>query len=231
MNNKAASQFDIQEQVSSVVNTMISVITNPAGFYKQMSRTGGFVEPLIFMVAMGIVGAVLQIPLSFFHLGMAGSFGMALAYIIIMPIGVVIGGFVGGAILMLIWKVMGSQENYETCFRCFAYATAISPITNLLNLIPYLGPVIGLAWMTFVLVAASVEVHDLQLKASWIVFGAIAAILALMSISAQYSARKFTSEMQGIGKQLGDIDKMSPEEAGRKMGEFLKGMEKGAGKQ
>jgi hypothetical protein len=231
MNNRAASQFDIQEQVSSVVNTMISVITNPAGFYKQMSRTGGFVEPLIFMVAMGIIGAVLQIPLSFFHLGMAGSFGMALAYIIIMPIGVIIGGFVGGAILMLVWKVMGSQENYETCFRCFAYATAISPITNLLHLIPYLGPVIGLAWMTYLLVAASVEVHDLQPKASWIVFGAIAGILALMSISAQYSARKFTSEMQGIGKKLGDIDKMSPEEAGKKMGEFLKGMEKGAGKQ
>jgi hypothetical protein len=231
MDNRPAPQFDIQEQISSVVNTMISVITNPAGFYKQMSRTGGFVEPIIFMVAMGIIGAVLQIPLSFFHLGMAGSFGMALAYIIIMPIGVIIGGFVGGAILMLIWKVMGSREDYEACFRCFAYATAISPITNLLHVIPYLGPVIGLAWMTYLLVTASVEVHELQPKASWIVFGAIAGILALMSISTQYSARKFTTEMQGIGKKLGDIDKMSPEEAGRKMGEFLKGMEKGAGKQ
>ncbi len=233
MDNRAASQFDIQGQISSVVNTMISVITNPAGFYGQMSRTGGFVEPLIFMVAMGIVGAVLQIPLSFFHLGMAGSFGMALAYIILMPIGVVIGGFVGGAILMLVWKVMGSHEDYESCFRCFAYATAISPITNLLHLIPYLGPIIGLAWMTYLLVTASVYVHDLQAKPSWIVFGAIAGILALANISMQYSARKITKSMsmEGINKTLGDIDKMSPEEAGRKMGEFLKGMEKGAGKQ
>ncbi|HBD07883.1 MAG TPA: hypothetical protein DCZ69_06445 [Syntrophobacteraceae bacterium] len=231
MDNRAASQFDLQGQVSSVVNTMVSVITNPAGFYRGMSRTGGFVDPLIFMVAMGIVGAVLQIPLSFFHLGMAGSFGMALAYIILMPIGVIIGGFVGGAILMLVWKVMGSQENYETCFRCFAYATAISPITNFLHVIPYLGPIIGLAWMTYLLVTASVEVHELQAKASWIVFGVIAGILALMSLSAQYSARKLTKQMEGMQKTFGNIDQMSPEEAGKKVGEFLKGMEKGAGKQ
>jgi len=231
MDNRAASQFDLQGQVSSVVNTMVSVITNPAGFYRGMSRTGGFVDPLIFMVAMGIVGAVLQIPLSFFHLGMAGSFGMALAYIILMPIGVIIGGFVGGAILMLVWKVMGSQENYETCFRCFAYATAISPITNFLHVIPYLGPIIGLAWMTYLLVTASVEVHELQAKASWIVFGVIAGILALMSLSAQYFARKLTKQMEGMQKTFGNIDQMSPEEAGKKVGEFLKGMEKGAGKQ
>ncbi|HAA03649.1 MAG TPA: hypothetical protein DCE18_09785 [Syntrophobacteraceae bacterium] len=231
MDNRAASQFDLQGQVSSVVNTMVSVITNPAGFYRGMSRTGGFVDPLIFMVAMGIVGAVLQIPLSFFHLGMAGSFGMALAYIILMPIGVIIGGFVGGAILMLVWKVMGSQENYETCFRCFAYATAISPITNFLHVIPYLGPIIGLAWMTYLLVTASVEVHELQAKASWIVFGVIAGILALMSLSAQYLTRKLTKQMEGMQKTFGNIDQMSPEEAGKKVGEFLKGMEKGAGKQ
>lgn len=231
MDNRSASQFDLQGQVSSVISDMIAVITNPAAFYRQMPRTGGFVDPLIFMVAMGIVGAILQIPLSLFHLGMAGSFGMALAYIILMPIMITIFGFIGAAILMVIWKLMGSKENYETAYRCAAYMTAISPITSLLNAIPYLGPIIGLAWMTYLLVTASVEVHALLPKPSWIVFGILAAIMAVMSISAQYAARKLTSSMQNINIDTGTTEQMSPEEAGKKMGEFLKGMQQGSGKQ
>lgn len=230
MDNKTESQFDLQAQVSSVVKDMISVITNPVAFYKQMPRTGGLVNPLIFTVAMGIAGAIIQILLSFFHVGMAGSFGMALAYIIIMPIMIAIFGFIGAAILMLIWKVMGSSEGYETAFRCAAYASAISPITGLLNAIPYLGAIIGLAWMTYLLVTASVEVHGLQAKTSWIVFGVIAAIMAVMSISSQYAARKLSGSMQDLNKDLGNVEQMSPEEAGKKVGEFLKGMQQEAEK-
>lgn len=231
MENRSLPQFDFQQQVTSVVNTMVSVITNPVAFYKQMPRTGGLVEPMIFMVAMGIVGAILQIPLSFFGLGMAGSFFMALAYIIIMPIFTIIFGFIGAAILMLIWKVMGSSEDFETSFRCFAYACAISPITNLLHFIPYLGPILGLAWMAYLLVIASVETHELMAKASWIVFGIIAGILALMSISSQHTASKYTKEAENIKKKLDAIEQMNPEEAGKKVGEFLKGMQKGSGKE
>ncbi|SPD73435.1 conserved membrane hypothetical protein [uncultured Desulfobacterium sp.] len=231
MDNRTERQLDLQAQISSVVKDMISVITNPVAFYKQMPKTGGLVNPLIFMAAMGIAGAIIQIFLSFFHVGMAGSFGMALAYIIIMPIMVAIFGFIAAAILMLIWKVMGSNENYETAFRCAAYASAISPITGLLNAIPYIGAIIGLAWMTYLLVTASVEVHGLQAKTAWIVFGIIAAIMAVMSISSQHAARKLSSNMQDLNKDLGNIEQMSPEEAGKKAGEFLKGMQQGAEKQ
>ena len=196
-----------------------------------MPRTGGFVYPLIFMVAMGIISAVVQIPLSFFHLGMAGSFGMALVYIILMPIMVLIFGFIGAAILMLIWKVMGSREDYEIAFRCVAFISAISPITGLLNAIPYVGAIIGLAWTTYLLVTASVEVHALAARQSWIVFGIIAVIMAIISISSQHAARKLTSNMQNINQSLGDIGQMSPEEVGKKAAEFLKGVQEGAGKQ
>ncbi len=227
MENTTASQFNPQEQITSVVNTMVSVITNPAAFYRSMPKTGGFVDPIIFAAAMGIIGGVLQIILSIFGLGMAHSFFMALGYIIIFPIASVIFGFVGAAVLFLIWKVMGSRQDYETAFRCAAYASAISPITSLLNIIPYLGAVLGIGWMAYLLVMASVEVHELLAKPSWLVFGIIAGLLALASISSQYTARKFVKEMESFNKKMGKIEEMSPEEAGKKVGEFLKGMQKG----
>ena len=229
MENPSATQFNIQEQVTSVVNTMVSVITNPAGFFRSMPKSGGFNDPLIFVAAMGLVGAVVQIILSIFGLGIAHSILMALGYIIIFPLVSAIFSFVGGGILFLIWKVMGSREDYETAYRCVAYCAAITPIMTILNLVPYLGAIVVNAWMAYLLVMASVEVHQLLAKPSWIVFGIIAGVLTLASISTQYTARKFTKEMDEIGKKMGKIEDMSPEEAGKKVGEFLKGMQQGQG--
>jgi len=46
----------------------------------------------------------------------------------------------------------------------------------------------------------------------------------------QHTARSLQHRMESMGKGLGDIEKMKPEEAGQKLGEFLKGMQKGMGK-
>jgi hypothetical protein len=230
MENTTATQFNIQEQITSVVNTMVAVITNPAAFFRSMSRTGGFNEPIIFLAAMGLVSAVLQILLSIFGLGMASSFFSSLLYVIFFPVAYVIGGFVTGAILFLIWKVMGSREDYETSFRCAAYMAAIGPATTVLNVIPYLGTIMSTGWWAYLSVMASIEVHELQVKPAWIVFGCLAGLLILLSVPAQYKARQFAKEMDSMSKKMGNIENMSPEEAGKKLGEFMKGMQEGAGK-
>jgi hypothetical protein len=123
---------------------------------------------------------VIQAVLGLFHFGMVGSVRAALASIIYMPIGALIFGFVGAAILFGIWKLMGSNESYETAYRCGAYASVTIPILTILGIIPYAGVLIGLAWMLFLLVTASVEVHKIAAKTAWMVFGIITAILALI---------------------------------------------------
>jgi hypothetical protein len=231
MENKAFSEINIQDQIVSSLNTAIAVITNPIGFFRTLPKTGGLVEPLIFLVLMGVVAGILQAILSIFGLGPAASFFMALAYIIIVPILTAIFGFVFAAILFIIWKLLGSQEPFETAFRCGAYAAAISPLTTLLGIIPYLGSVLGLGWMTYLLVIASVEVYQIAAKKAWMVFGIIAALFALTSISSQIAARRITSNLEQLQNTVKQAENMTPEEAGKKMGEFLKGMEKGGGKQ
>ena len=87
-----------------------------------MPKSGGFVEPLVFMVSMGVVSGVIQSVLALVGLSFAASFAMAIASIIIVPIMTGIFGFVGGAILFVIWKIMGSEQSFETAYRCGAYA-------------------------------------------------------------------------------------------------------------
>ncbi|MGA2400602.1 MAG: Yip1 family protein [Syntrophobacteraceae bacterium] len=221
---------DPKAVLGSIVEVVQSVIRDPALFFRQMPKSGGFTDPFIFAVVMGFAAGIVRFALGLLGFAAAKFFTLVLIAIIITPILTGLFTFVGAAFLFVIWRLLGSQQPYEVSFRCAAYALAISPITAALNFIPYLGVVAGLAWMAYILVCASVEVHGTETKIAWIVFGALFAILALGSISVQHSARSWQHSLEGMGKQLGEMEKMKPEEAGEKVGEFLKGMQKGIDK-
>lgn len=195
-----------------------------------MPTSGGFTEPLIFVIAMGIISGIIQALLGIVGLGYAGSSGAALLSIIFIPLAALIFGFVGAAFLFIIWKIMGSQQSYETAYRCGAYTGAIVPFTTLLATIPYLGTILGVLWMTYILVIESLEVHHLKAKTAWIVFGILGALSAFSSIGSQQAARQAAQEIENMGIRMEKLGEMSPEETGRKVGEFLKGLEKGINK-
>jgi hypothetical protein len=131
--------------------------------------------------------------------------------------------------------ILGSRESYETAYRCLAYAMAIYPITAILGMIPYLGVIIGVAWGTYLMVMASIEVHGIESRKAYIVFGIIGGLLMLLQLTGEYSARQMQSRMEhvseGMQEQLKKMEEMSPEEAGKMVGEFLKGMEEAQKKQ
>lgn len=157
--------------------------------------------------------------------------------LILVPIFAVIGSFIGGAILYVIWKLIGSEKNFETAYRCVAYSFAIGPIIAVISIIPYVAGIIKSLWGFFLLYAASIEVHKLKEATAKIVFGVLAAIVVITGITTERATRKWVNwaeeveksyEDGSIGeavKELENMGEMTPEEAGRKMGEFLKGME------
>ncbi|MFP4316326.1 MAG: YIP1 family protein [Desulfovibrionales bacterium] len=216
-------KFDL----STIPATALQVITSPASFYRQMSRTGGYVQPLVFMAIMGVVSALVGLVLSIVGLG-SGGIGMAFAAIVITPILVAVFGFVVAAVIFAIWKIMGSFENFETGYRCVAFSSAIVPITTILGVIPYVGSLLGLAWTTYLLVVASTEVHGIEQKKAWVGFGAIAGILAIVSLSTEYAGRKMVKGFEGWQQQMEsqNLEEMTPEEAGKMVGDFLKGFSK-----
>jgi hypothetical protein len=188
--------------LAAIPQTAVKVLTSPAAFFREMPKTGGFVDPLVFMVAMGVVGGLIQAVLTIVGLHVAAGLAAGLASIIVVPIVVAIFGFVGAAIIFFIWKLMGSQESYETAYRCAAYISALTPITTVLGIIPYAGAAIGIVLTTFFLVIASVEVHKLPSQKAWLVFGIIGGILIVMSISSQFAARRIARSMEQTSKEM-----------------------------
>ena len=195
---------------SAVPQTAIKVLTSPAGFFREMPKTGGFVDPLIFAIIMGVAGGLIQAVFGIIGLRLVTGIAMAAGSIILMPVFVVIGSFIGATIMFVIWKLMGSEESYETAFRCGAYTSAVIPITTLLSVIPYIGPATGIALVTFITLIASVEVHKIPSQKAWLVFGIIGGILVLTSISAEFAA-KSAAEKRAIRKQAEEMHRQADE--------------------
>ena len=223
-----AIQQQLQREAKSVPATVIEILTKPTAFFRQMPKTGGYFAPFIFMVVVGAVGGLLLPILALLGLGQGDLIG-GLAAVILMPLLIGLFGFVGAAILFVIWKILGSGESFETAYRCGAYAAAILPVTVLLQTVPYLGSVLGAAWMTYLMVVASIEVHGINAKRAWIAFGILGALVILSNLTVEIAARKMMSEMEAWGQQTGlenleNLEEMDPEEAGQAIGEFLKGI-------
>jgi len=199
--------------VAEIPQTALKVVMSPAAFFREMPKTGGYVEPLIFMVAMGVVSGLLHAVFSFLGLQFKASIGMALGSIVMIPIAIAVMGFVAAAILFAIWKLMGSEEAYETSYRCVAYVSALSPIMTVLNLIPYAGSVLSLGIACYYYVIASVETHGIPARKAWTVFGIIAIVLAVMSLSGQYAARKALVETERLQKEAEVMQKKYMEQA------------------
>jgi hypothetical protein len=195
-------QFDIND----ILAKALAVIKTPGDYFRNMPVSGGFQEPLIFAITLSLAAGIISGILSFFG-SPVGFLAYGLAAIIFVPIGATIGMFIGGGVLFLIWKVMGSERDYEASVRCASAMTAITPITAVLYLVPYLGTVIGLAWSAYLVIEASVAVHGLDRKKAQIVFGIIAAIGILLNVSAEHTVRSLSDqaeELQKVLEQYGD---------------------------
>jgi len=181
-----------------IVKTAIRVITSPALFFKEMPRTGGFIEPLVFMIVMGLIGGLIQAVFGIAGLQQMNLEMDAISFIMMLTILIVVSGFVAAAIYFIIWKLMGSQESFETAYRCNAYISALIPITAVLNLFPYVNQIVSVFLITLFLVIATVQVHNQPVKKAWLVFGILGLIFMVASIASESALR----HLQGTGMDM-----------------------------
>ena len=203
-----------------------TVLTAPGAFYRQMPKSGGFLEPVLFMIVMALVAVIIFIALGLLGLGALSAFGVGIGSMIVMPIMAVVGSFIGAGIMFVIWKLMGTQEPFEVAYRCVAYASAIYPVTAFIGMIPYLGSIAGITWGMYLMFVATKEVHHLNEKTASMVFGIMGFILIVSNVTSEMAARRMATELESMGPALKNIEHMEPEEAGKMVGEFLKGLEK-----
>jgi hypothetical protein len=175
-----------QADFRSMPRRALQLVTAPTSFFREMPRRGGFVDPLAFLVVIGVIDGVITALAMFFGTNPLNGVTFAFTSIIVSPIVVVIMAFIASAVLFVMWKAMGSREAYETSFRCIAYISAISPLTTLFGFVPFLN-LVGLLWWFYLLIVASIESQRVVPRLAWAVFGVLAALFVLGSLRAQYA--------------------------------------------
>lgn len=209
--------------INTVLDDAKKVILNPVSFYKNMPQTGGLVNPLIFVLVMSVITGIILALYSLFGTKL-GGFGFSL--IIVFPIFGLIGSFIGAAILFVIWKLIGSEKNYEVAYRCVAYSFVIVPLLSIISFIPYIAGVIQKLWGCFLMYIASKEVHGIKEKTAMIVFGVLAAITVLWGIGSENASRELSSRVSSFEKEFNveKLENMTPEQLGETTGKFLEGL-------
>ncbi len=222
----------------SILDNAKRVVFDPVGFYRSMPQSGGFAAPVIFVLVMAIVSGLIIALLTMVGVDPVAGAAIGFAAVVMFPVMAIIGSFIAAAIMFVIWKLMGSERNFETAYRCVAYASGIMPFTTLLAFIPYLGSAVKIIWSFYLMYIASVEVHGIKAQTAMIVFGIVGGLLLLLNLSAERAAYQMAvqleqmgGQLEGLGGAMQGIENMTPEEAGKAVGEFMKGLEGAVGKQ
>jgi len=149
-----------------VENTKI-FFTSPNAIYDNFEKTGGYLEPVVYIVLMNVFGSIIISLLSFV---MPFSIGFSFFFI---PFGI-ISSFITAAILHFIWVFLGSKETYETSFRCIASIAPLIPISCIVYIIPFIGKWIAVLVFPFIfyyfIILASVNIHNLDQEKAQKVF-------------------------------------------------------------
>ena len=176
----------------------VRIILSPTKSFRKMPKIGGFLEPLVFAGVAGVVASIIHAVWSFLGFGYGGQAQSGWAWILLsiffIPIILIICSFIGAAILFLIWKLMGSKQNYEVSYRCLAYLMAIAPLIATIEIIPYAGMILSFTIVTFYLVVVSKEVHGISVLKALLVFGIIGLTITMLSLYSEYTERNPTLE-------------------------------------
>lgn len=183
---------------AAIPRLAVRIIVAPASSFSKMPETGGFFEPLVFVVVAGFAASIIHAIWSFLGFGYGGQAQSGWAWIILsvffIPVILTICSFIGAAILFLIWKPLGSRHNYEVSYRCMAYLMAIAPLIAAIEIIPYAGVILSFAIVTFYIIVVSKEVQGISVLKALLVFGIIGLIITMLSLDSEYSERNPTPE-------------------------------------
>lgn len=154
-------EFDYRDPVQSFIGTVQRIVLQPVDFFRGIRPHGDFVNPLIFAVicyeVAAILGGIIAVALG------AQGFGGLLVNIILAPIGVVIGLFIGAGIFhLLVMLVVGSPNaGFEGTFRVGAYIT-VTQLVAWLSAIPILGILVGILLFFYSLFLGVVGIREMH---------------------------------------------------------------------
>ena len=157
--------------VNAFVETLAMVLTKPDLAFRTMKTEGGLAEPLLYALIGGCVGGIVSLLLSLglqsmgLFAGQRDTFAAlagvgvgSIALIILVPVFIIIGLFIGSAIVHLCLMIVGgANKSFETTFRVLSFSQGS---TGPLQIIPICGGLIAAVWAVVVNCIGLARAHE-----------------------------------------------------------------------
>jgi hypothetical protein len=155
---------------NAFIETLTMVLTRPAEAFSVMKREGGLGEPLIYALIGGCLGGIVSalFSLGFQSIGLFADksnnlaamtgMGVGVGMIILLPLFIVIGLFIGSGLVHLCLMIVGgANQPFETTFRVVAFTQGS---TGPLQIVPICGGMISLVWTLVCLCIGLSRAHE-----------------------------------------------------------------------
>ena len=160
------SWLDLQAMIEMIRD----VLVDPANTFRKMRLSGDMASPLVFALILGSIGIIAACGWNIFTQGFkalpgphgveafAISTGVNIVFMVISPLFVLAGLFIGAGILHLCLMITGGEKNgFEATFRVMAYAAGA---TALFQIVPFCGGLIGGIWSIVAQIIGAREMHE-----------------------------------------------------------------------
>ena len=141
--------------VNALFETIAMVFSRPTEAFTVMKRDEGLADPLLYALICGTIGAVISLGYSLLmqslgfmadrSSGMGALLGLGFGMvfvILLMPVFVIIGTFIGAGIMhVCLMLVGGARQSFETTLRVVSYASGSA---NVLQIVPFCGGIVAL---------------------------------------------------------------------------------------
>ena len=167
MTDSDREEFDPRDFLTSFRTIAVGVLMSPRAFFQQMSRTGGFLPPFMFLAVCLIIHTLI-VGLLHKDLILAGR-NLAL--------GLVFPFITAGLAYLLLTRVFQTRGTFEAAFRVNAYAAAV----NLLSWFPVVGVLLEL-YRLYVMTIGLCATFETK---PWKAFGALVLIMIVYILVAR----------------------------------------------
>lgn len=163
----------------SIFKTVKAVLVTPANFYAGMPVTGGFVQPVLFVVIIALVTALLLALAELFVAGFASALTQLLQGLVALPVYGLLVCLGLSVLFYLSGSLLESGQSFETAFRCSAYSFAVFPLWMLVQGQHEILQIVVLAFWAVILSSAA----EVVIKVKPLLARAVLAVLvALVSV-------------------------------------------------
>jgi hypothetical protein len=149
---------------NTFIETMKQLVTDPTGAYARAREKGDYASPVIFALIVGTIGVIFQqvwslvfgtawvamLPPEFRD--QAGTFfaaegvGSVLFALVLGPVFVLIGLFIGSAIVHLFLLLFGGTKESTAGFEGTVRSLGYAGVANLAYVVPFVGAAIAIVW-------------------------------------------------------------------------------------